>query len=79
MIKRPFRDLRNGNEYEYKNESREGNDVTKYIFTSPAIIAIVAILISARDIILRTVPLNYTGGASQSNAVIDVCTVGIDE
>src|SRR5262245_7848102 len=99
MIVKSFRDSRDGNEY--NNKSKEGNDVTKYILMSLAIIAIVETLVSTRNAILRTVALNdsdqslnsaslckantlnyeqlgyYMGGASQFNAVIDACIIGI--
>lgn len=103
MIEKSFRDSRNGNGYEYKNKSRAGNDVAKYIIMSLAIIAIAATLVSTGNAILRTATLNdsdqsldsvslckanalnyeqlgyYIGGASQFNAVIDACSIGIGE
>jgi hypothetical protein len=101
MIEKSFRDSRNGNGYEYK--SRAGNDATKYIIRSLAIIAIAATIVSTGNAILRIVTLNdsdqsldsvslckanalnyeqlgyYIGGASQFNAVVDACSVGIGE
>lgn len=56
MIEKSFYDSRNGNEYERK--SGNGSDVTKYIITSLAIIAMVAILVSSWSAILRTATLN---------------------
>lgn len=101
MFEKSFHDSRNENEY--KNKSRKGNDATKYIVMSLAIIAIVATFGSIANTFLRNASLDdsdqeldsvslckanalkyeqlgyYIGGASQFNAVISACNVGIGE
>ena len=70
MIEKSFHDSRNGNGYEYKNKSRVGNDVTKYVIMSLAIIAIAATLVSIGNTIIRTVTLN---DSDQSLDSVSLC------
>jgi hypothetical protein len=99
MIEKPFHDSRNGNEY--RTRSREGNDATKIIILTLAIIDIGAFSAWIGNTFLRNATLNesgqdldsvslckskalkyeqlgyYISGASQINAVISACSVGI--
>lgn len=68
MIEKSFRYSKNGNEWEKK--SQEGNNVIRYVIVALATIALIVILVSASNTILRNTALN---ASNPSLASISTC------
>jgi hypothetical protein len=68
MIEKSFRYSKNENEWEKK--SQEGNNVIRYVIVALATIALVVILVSASNTILRNTALN---ASNPSLASISTC------